>query len=110
LLAIVTVALRAPAALGANVMLKLHAVPAATLLHVDPLTANSPALLLVIEFTVTATVPVLLSVTARGALVVPRVVSGIATEDAIESWPVPGGGATVVPAPDIDTDSDPPPA
>src|SRR5690348_16761695 len=87
LLTIVTVALRAPVAAGMKVMLNEQPLPAATLAQLEPLTANSPLLLLVIDETATEAVPMLLSVTACGALAVPIVVAGIVTLDGIESWP-----------------------
>ena len=98
MLTIVTVALRAPAAAGMKMMLNVQPPPAATLVQFDPLTPNSPPLLLVIEFTVTAAPPTLLIVTVCGALVVPTVVAGIVTLVGIESWP--DGGAVDWPAPD----------
>lgn len=99
LLTIVTVALRAPAAAGMKVMLKLQPPPAATVVQFDPLTANSPLLLLVMEETETDAPPMLLTVTACGALDVPTVVAGMVTFEIIDSCPT-GGGAVVTPAPD----------
>jgi hypothetical protein len=80
-------------------MLNEQPPPAATLVQFDPLTANSLPLLLVIDDTVTAAPPTLLSVTACGALGVPTVVAGIVTLDGTDSCPT-GGGAVVTPDPD----------
>ena len=99
LLTIVTDALRAPATAGVNVMLNVQLPPALTLVQVEPLTANSALLLLVIAETVTAVPPMLLTVTAWGELDVPTVVAGIVTLAVIVSWPT-GGGAVVVPVPE----------
>ena len=56
---------------GAKVTLNVHDSPAATELHVLPLTENSPALLLLIEATFTGSVPTLLIITSCGALALP---------------------------------------
>jgi hypothetical protein len=65
------VAVRGPAANGANVTLNVQDPPALTAAQFDPVTGNSPALLLVIDVTVTVLVPVFMTVTAWGPLIVP---------------------------------------
>jgi len=109
LLLIVIEALRTPMPLGANVTLNVHAAPAATLPHVEPLTANSAALLLAIDATVTGALPMLPIVTICGGLIAPMLWSGRLMLAGIDSWPVPGGGAFATPVPVSDIDSDPPP-
>jgi hypothetical protein len=91
-------------------MLNEHVAPALTVAQVEPLIENSDALLLAIEDTITAALPVLLSVTARGVLDVPSVWSGIAIAEAIDSAPVPDGGAVATPVPDSAIESTLPPA
>jgi hypothetical protein len=106
-LVMVSVPLRAPAAAGVKVTLNVQPLPALTKVQFDPLTPNSPLLLLTIELTVTAAPPVLLTVTVCGALVVPTVVAGIVTLDGIDSCPA--GGTVVDPAPDSAIGNDLPP-
>src|SRR5262249_13669292 len=88
----VIVALRKPTAAGVNVTLKLHAAPALSVAHVEPLTANSLALLLAIDDTFTAALPTFASVTDCGALLAPVLVSGIVTLAGTDSCPIGGGG------------------
>src|SRR5690349_15966704 len=90
LLTTVIVALRVPVAAGMKVTLNEQPLPAATLAQVDPLTANSPLLLLVIDDTDTAAPPVLLSETACDALAEPIAVAGIVTLEGIDSCPGAG--------------------
>jgi hypothetical protein len=91
-------------------MLNVHDPAAGTLAQLEPLTTNSPGLLLVIADTVTAAEPTLPSVTVCGALVLPSVVSGIDTPAGNESCPVPGGGFDATPVPVRERTSAPPPA
>jgi len=89
---------RAPVAEGVNVTLKLQLAPAPTLpAQVEPLIANSAALLLVSAEIVTAVPPVLVNVNAWGALGVPAVWAANAYGPGTLKAP---GVATALPVPD----------
>ena len=98
-----SVALRAPLADGANATPNWQLPPAGT---TDPLhrlltIGNSPALELATADTVTAALPMLVSVTVDGALCEPTVVPGRETATGIDSWP--GVDETTLPVPDSAT-------
>lgn len=89
---------RAPVVEGVNVTLKLQLAPAPTLpAQVEPLIANSAALLLVSAEIVTAVPPVLVNVNAWSALGVPAVWAANAYGPGTLKAP---GGATALPVPD----------
>ena len=110
LLATLIAALRLPSADGVNVSANEHDAPALTTAQFDALTANSAALLLVIDDTVTAALPVLLSVIVCAALAVPTTWLPNGAAAGSDSCPVPGGGVLVMPVPDSGIDTAPPSA
>jgi len=102
-LAIVTVAARAPAAAGANAIEIVQVAPAATFAQVEE-PGNSVALLLVTALTVAAVVPTFVTITLVGALAVPTACDPNATDACTLSCAQP------VPVPLSDTDVDAPSA